>query len=145
MIGSGKLFRPALAGVLLCLLWPACSYLGPRKNIGGPFVIDEGVRFRFYAPTARYVQLAGDWPENNWARGDGRSGESNVGLMEDPDGDGLWEIVVPLPPGRYRYLFRLDENTWHLDPGNPEEVRGGPAGRCSQLVLVPRNNKVEIR
>ena len=145
MIQSNVFFRLAVPLVLVCLLGLACSYLGPRKHAGGPFLIDEGVRFRLYAPTARYVQLAGDWPENNWARGDGSIGEANVGLMEDTDGDGLWEIVVPLPPGRYHYLFRVDENTWHLDPGNPEEVRDGPVGRCSQIILVSRNNKLEIR
>jgi 1,4-alpha-glucan branching enzyme len=145
MIKTNHIFR--LAGLLLLtgLVMPACTYLGPRKQTGGPWVIEEGVRFRFYAPTARYVQLAGDWPENNWARGDGRIGEANVGLMEDPDGDGVWEIVVPLPPGRYFYLFRVDENTWHLDPGNPEEVEGGPAGKCSLILLVNRNNQLEIR
>ena len=145
MIRSDKFSRLAIALVLLYLLGPACSYLRPGQHAGGPFVIDEGVRFRFYAPAARYVQLAGDWPENNWAKGDGRSGEANVGLMEDPDGDGWWEILVRLSPGRYHYLFRVDESTWQLDPGNPEEIPGGPAGRCAQIILVIRNNKLDIR
>jgi hypothetical protein len=122
-----------------------CSYFAPRKSAGGPVAGEEGVTFRFYAPAAGCVQLAGDWPENNWARGDGSVGEADIGLMDDENGDGIWEITVLLPPGRYRYLFWVDENTWHLDPGNPEEVMGGPGKKCSQVILVSRDGKTEIR
>jgi hypothetical protein len=133
---------------MVMLLMPeitGCSYFAARNNAGGPVVSEESTTFRFFAPVARRVQLAGDWPENNWARGDGSAGEADIGLMEDGNADGLWEITVPLPPGRYRYLFWVDENTWHLDPGNPEEVAGGPADRCSQIVLVQRKGKLEMR
>lgn len=122
-----------------------CGYLAPRKLSYGPVVQDGQVFFRYYAPSAQRVQLAGSWPENNWARGDGSVGEANVGLMEDDDGDGVWEIAVALAPGRYEYLFWVDENTWHLDPGNPEEVPGGPAGTSSQIVLYFNNEGLEIR
>lgn len=135
---------------LLCVLWllaavAGCAYLAPRRLAQGPALADGRIVFRFYAPTARRVQLAGDWPENNWARGDGSAGEADIGLMEDGDGDGVWEIRVSLPPGRYRYLFWVDENTWHTDPGNPEEVEGGPARVCSQIVIHRKNNRLEIR
>ena len=129
----------------LTLASAGCSYFAPRKSAGGPLVVEEGVTFRFYAPVAGRVQLAGDWPENNWAQGDGGAGEADIGLMEDGNGDGLWEITVQLPPGRYRYLFWVDENTWHVDPGNPEEVTGGPCDTCSQIVLVQRDGKMEMR
>lgn len=122
-----------------------CSYLASRKASYGPTVKDEAVVFRFYAPSARRVQLAGDWPENNWAKGDGRVGEANIGLMEDDDANGVWEIAVDLPPGRYKYLFWMDETSWHVDPGNPEEVPGGPTGTCSQIILFPKNGRQEIR
>lgn len=132
--------------VLAALAAGGCAYLAPRSQSPGPAVEEAGIVFRFYAPSARRVQLAGDWPENNWARGDGSVGEANIGLMQDADGDGLWEITVPLAPGRYRYLFWVDENTWHLDPGNLEEVPGGPAGTCSALVLYGgTDDKLEIR
>ncbi len=137
--------RFALALAVLCSIAVACSYFAPRKIAGGPAIVENGIQFRFYAPAANRVQLAGDWPENNWARGDGSVGEADIGLMEDGDADGLWEIVVPLPPGRYRYLFWVDENTWRLDPGNPEEVRGGPVNKCSQIIVVSRNNALELR
>jgi len=123
----------------------ACTYLAPRQRALGPAVVDGGVRFQFYAVAAVRVQLAGDWPENNWARGDGAAGEADIGLMADADGDGVWEIVVALEPGRYQYLFWVDENTWRTDPGNPEETAGGPAGRASLITVFRRDGRLEIR
>jgi 1,4-alpha-glucan branching enzyme len=128
-----------------CLCAAGCAWLAPRERAAGPAVVEDGVRFTYYAPSATRVQLAGSWPENNWARGDGSVGEANVGLMSDEDGDGLWEIVVALGPGRYQYLFWVNENTWRLDPGNPEEVVGGPAGKASQLTVFRRSGGLEIR
>jgi 1,4-alpha-glucan branching enzyme len=115
-----------------------------RRSLG-PAVREDVVIFRYYAPSARRVQLAGDWPQNNWARGDGRVGEADVGLMEDGDGDGVWEISLALPPGRYHYLLWVDENTWHVDPDNPEEVEGGPSQRCSLLLLSREGDRLLIR
>jgi 1,4-alpha-glucan branching enzyme len=127
------------------VLAASCAHLAPRKRAAGPEVVGDEVVFRFYAPSAGRVQLAGDWPENNWARGDGSAGEANIGLMSDNDGDGIWEIKVALPPGRYRYLFLVDENTWHLDPGNPEEVDGGPRTKCSNILLFLRDGTLELK
>lgn len=127
------------------ILTAGCGHLAPRTQNPGPAVEDQEVVFRFFAPSARRVQLAGNWPENNWGRGDGSVGEANIGLMADDDGDGVWEIAVALPPGRYEYLFWIDENTWHVDPGNPEEVPGGPAGTCSQIVLHSIGHRLEMR
>ncbi|MFH1755043.1 MAG: hypothetical protein ABIA59_05015 [Candidatus Latescibacterota bacterium] len=145
MFRRTALLHPSSAILALIVIIAGCSHFAPRKNSGGPAAGEDGIRFHFYAPGAGRVQLAGDWPGNNWAKGDGISGEENIGLMNDDDGDGLWEIVVWLSPGKYRYLFWVDENTWHLDPGNPEEITGGPAGKCSQIVLVPRQGKLEMR
>jgi hypothetical protein len=57
----------------------------------------------------------------------------------------MWEIVVPLIAGRYQYVFWIDEATWSLDPGNPEEVGAGPQGRASEIVVVERDGKRELR
>lgn len=138
-----------MASVVALSVWgfsvAGCGYLAARKVSYGPVVKDGQVLFRYYAPSARRVQLAGSWPENNWARGDGSVGEANIGLMDDKNGDGIWEIAVALQPGRYEYVFWVDENTWHLDPGNPEEVSGGPGGTCSQVVLYSAGGSLEIR
>lgn len=123
----------------------ACASLAPRSRATGPAATDHGVRFQFWAPTAHRVQLAGSWPENNWAEGDGPVGEAGIGLMQDDDADGMWELEVRLPAGRYQYLFWVDEATWSLDPGNPEEVEAGPRGRASEMVVVIRDGRREVR
>ncbi len=138
--------RFCLLTAVSAVLWFAgCSHLQSSRVSPGPALVDGDVFFRYFAPTARRVQLAGDWPENNWARGDGSVGEANIGLMDDKEGDGIWEIRVALLPGRYRYLFLVDENTWHLDPGNPEQVPGGPGGTSSQIILYRSHDRLEIR
>jgi 1,4-alpha-glucan branching enzyme len=104
----------------------------------------DGVKFQYYAPGASRVQLAGNWPENNWARGDGSVGEADIGLMTVDD-RGMWEIVVPLDVGRYYYVFWVDDNRYRTDPGNPEEVEFGPHGRSSMLVVFLEGGKLEIR
>jgi len=129
----------------MALFSAGCASLAPRARIAGPVAGGDGVHFVYFAPSAHRVQLAGSWPENNWARGDGPVGEADIGLMADDDGDGLWEVTVALPAGRHQYLFWVDEATWALDPGNPVQVEAGPAGRASELVLVARGAEMEIR
>ena len=129
---------------VVALVAAGCSSFAARGTLPGPRITDDGVAFRFYAPGAGRVQLAGNWPENNWAQGDGSVGEANIGLMK-VNADGVWEIMVRLGPGRYQYVFWVDENTWQLDPGNPEEVVGGPMGKTSLLVVFSAGGKLEIR
>jgi len=131
--------------IAAAVLATGCASLAPRSRASGPAMTADGVRFRFFSPSAHRVQLAGSWPENNWARGDGPAGEADVGLMQDDDNDGVWEIAVPLEPGRYQYVFWLDEATWRLDPGNPAEVEAGPGGRANELVVFQRGGSMEVR
>jgi 1,4-alpha-glucan branching enzyme len=131
--------------LMLAACAAGCASLAPRTRASGPDVTDAGVRFRFFAPSAHRVQLAGSWADNNWARGDGPAGEADIGLMQDDDNDGVWEIVVPLGPGRYQYIFWLDEALWRLDPGNPAEVDAGPGGRASELLVFERDGAMEVR
>ncbi len=44
--------------------------------------------------------------------------------MQDEDGDGVYEITVPLNPGRYEYKFFID-NKELIDPENPVKVPNG--------------------
>ncbi len=68
----------------------------PEKNL-------EFVEFSLKAGKAKAVELVGDF--NSWKPGV---------LPLSRDGKN-WRIMVPLPPGRYRYLFRVDGQT-RLDP-----------------------------
>lgn len=66
------------------------------------------VRFRIRAPKAKTVHLAGDF--NLWSK-------DTLAMKKRRDGD--WELLLPLPPGAYGYLFSVD-GKWTLDSKNPE-------------------------
>ena len=125
----------AIIGMLgLALAAASCGTL-LEKAVRSPIIESGAVTFRLRAPSARTVQLAGDWPENNWAAGDADAGEILVGLMEKGKED-VWAITLRLEPGRYRYRFLIDETRWTLDPENPRIVDDGKGGKAN-LVIVP--------
>jgi len=91
--------------------------------------------FSYYAPSARQVTLAGSF--NNWGgtQGGGRY-DPSIDPMEDPDGDGVWTIVIPLPAGRYQYKFVIDGGVrWEQDPNNADTATDG--GIQNSLIIVP--------
>lgn len=114
----------------------ACGCPRAPGNWTSPERAGEGVVFRFRAPAARAVQLSGSWDSNFHLRGRDWTRDTRVGLMQDPDGDGLWELFVPLGPGRYEYVFLVDGRFWEVDPQNPQRVADGNGGSMS-LVVVP--------
>lgn len=84
-----------------------------------------GTRFTYRPPSpARFVYLAGQF--NNWSETGDR--------MFDTDGDGIYEIVLRLPPGEYQYKFVVD-GQWHGDPDNPRHAPDGFGGQNS-IILV---------
>ncbi len=123
----------ALAAVFL-LSFSCGRYL--ERSLGSPVIDGETVTFRVKASSARTVQLAGDWPRNNWARGDAEEGEVLVGLMKKTADKGVWELAIRLGPGRYRYRFLINEAEWLLDPENPRVVDDGGGGKAN-LLIVP--------
>ncbi|MBI4676839.1 MAG: hypothetical protein HY748_04590 [Elusimicrobia bacterium] len=66
------------------------------------------VEFGLRAPKAKEVRLAGDFTQ--WER-------SAIAMRKRSGG--VWEVLVPLPPGRYRYRFIVD-GVPVLDPKNPD-------------------------
>jgi len=58
--------------------------------------------------------------------------------MEDKDGDGEYEISVPLDPGRYEYKFFVDGEEL-VDPANPVIVPNGMGGFNSVIVIEKTN------
>jgi 1,4-alpha-glucan branching enzyme len=107
-----------------------------EEAVRSPVVEDDSVIFRLKGPSARTVQLAGDWQGNNWGRGDAEEGEVLVGLMEKSADSGIWEISVRLEPGRYRYRFIIDESRLVLDPNNPRIVDDGMGGKANLLIML---------
>ena len=54
-------------------------------------------------------------------------------LSEDPEG--LWKIVIPLPRGRYQYMFVIDRTVWIPDPGSEMTIEDGFGQKNSLLVV----------
>jgi hypothetical protein len=139
--GLSRACRPTAArllgaGLVAAALLAGCAgFPGLEDRFRTLEETDAGILFRFRAPSARTVQILGDWPGNDLGRGEGTAGEVLVGLMSDEDGDGTWEITVDLAPGRYRYRFLVDEVFTALDPANPERVPDGSGGAYSLLVV----------
>lgn len=72
------------------------------------------VKFSIKITGAKDVRIAGDF--NKW------NPDSLVLVKKDAK---TWEAILPLPPGRYRYLCRVDGQDV-LDPLNPEtEMESG--------------------
>lgn len=98
-------YRRSLSGFEPAPLRPIQVRSTPHREEASALPNLEFVPFRLKAPTADSVQLIGDF--NGWKQGAlplARSGER-------------WEVLVPLPPGRYRYLFVVDGRAL-ADPEN---------------------------
>lgn len=105
-----------------------------RDRLPPPHPVDGGILFQYEAPSARYVNLAGTF--NDWG-GTATIGrfDPTIDPMTDPDGDGIWTIIKPLPPGRYQYKFVIDNGVrWERDPNNPGTDQEG--GFTNSLLIV---------
>jgi 1,4-alpha-glucan branching enzyme len=64
----------------------------------------KAVEFKYYAPLAKKVSLAGNF--NNW---------NTSKAYAKKDSKGNWLAKVSLKPGRYEYKFFVD-GSWQNDP-----------------------------
>ncbi len=118
-----------------------CSYTRILRNrLPAPHRVhdfENAVLFQYEAPQAKHVNLCGNWDENTWCgtQGTGRF-DQTIGAMQDDDGDGIWQIVVPLKPGRYQYKFAVDWGIrWEYDQNNPLTEDDGYGSYNSILIL----------
>ena len=85
---------------------------------------ERGILFRAHYPHAEQVYLAGDF--NGW--NPARTPLARQQL------DNVWQVVLPLQPGSYRYRLVVD-NRWQRDPFN-ERVEANPFGELNSVVEV---------
>tara|TARA_Y100001970_G_scaffold264389_1_gene350950 strand:- start:375 stop:782 length:408 start_codon:yes stop_codon:yes gene_type:complete len=131
------LFKKIILFMALTLIINNCSLQFVKKRLSPPYEVEEGVLFQYDAPSARQVNLAGNFPDNEWLKHGDR-----VDLMND-DGengdrianDGVWSIIKSLSPGRYEYKFVIDRNTWVRDPNAFETIDDGYGGENSVLIV----------
>jgi len=83
-----------------------------------PEAVPGGVKFRLMDPSARRVFLVGGF--NGW--------DPTATPLEGPDAEGVWQVVVPLPTGIWRYAFVVD-GVWVSPPEAPRYEADGFGGR----------------
>ena len=119
--------RPPEAGA------PAAVAAAPAAAVGatgpaaatGPADGIQLVRFVLVAPTAHAVAVVGDF--NDWQVGATPLRPAASGRM--------WTVDVPLAPGRHRYAFVVDGESWLPDPTAPR-ASGADFGTPSSVVTV---------
>ena len=84
---------------------------------------DKTVDFKFYAPQARKVYLAGSF--NKW---DAKK------ISAKKDSKGNWNAKVSLKPGRHEYKFFVD-GCWVNDPGCSNCVPNA-FGTCNCIIEI---------
>ncbi|MCF7918835.1 MAG: glycogen-binding domain-containing protein [Candidatus Cloacimonetes bacterium] len=130
--------------ILLLLAVAACSMNIVKKRLTPPHAVASGIMFQHDAPSARQVNLAGNFPDNLWAGT--ASSTSRFDDRIDPmydDGthgdlvaeDGIWTLIKKVSPGRYEYKYVIDRNTWVTDPNAVETTDDGYGGKNSVLTV----------
>ena len=85
----------------MTLLSTGCSLNFIKNRLSPPQRIEGGILFQYDAPSARQVNLAGNFPDNEWLKygnkidvmhDDGKNGDRVAG-------DGIWSIVKSLSAG----------------------------------------------
>ncbi|UCF99377.1 MAG: hypothetical protein JSV89_07515 [Spirochaetaceae bacterium] len=130
-LGSRESLRPRLKPLWIGI--PAAAVLVIALSIGLMLSRPGGeaketivVRFELTAPEAREVAVVGNW--NRW--------DPQAQKLEDRDGDGVWEIEIPLKRGQeHQYQFLIDGQTWIPDPEAPLQVEDGFGGVNSVLQI----------
>ena len=132
-----KLILVSILYLAVAFISTGCSLNFIKKRLSPPHRVEEGILFQYDAPSARQVNLAGNFPDNEWLkygnqfdvmRDDGKNGDR-------VSNDGIWSIVKPLPPGRYEYKYVIDRNSWIEDPNALEMVDDGYGGKNSVLIV----------
>lgn len=104
-----------LSAVLLLVSCTAVQDRGPERPIPADF--------RLTAPDAKRVSVVGTF--NGW--------DPQTHPLRGPDRNGVWSLSLPLPSGRYRYLFVVDGVRWVTDPTAVASEEDGFGGHNSVL------------
>jgi hypothetical protein len=94
------------AGLAAVMLVPSPSAPTPATVAAGDGL--TAVRFSISAEVASRVSVVGDF--NDW---------NPAGTPLHRAAGGQWSVTLPLTPGRYRFSFLLDGETWIPDPHLP--------------------------
>ena len=132
-----KLIIVSILTIVMVLFSINCSINIIKKRLSPPHKVESGILFQYDAPSARYVNLAGNFPDNEWLKQGNRVDVMNdSGINGDKiSGDGIWSIIKPLASGRYEYKFVVDRNSWVEDPIALDRADDGYGGVNSVLIV----------
>ncbi|MBI1316495.1 T9SS type A sorting domain-containing protein [bacterium] len=82
------------------------------------------------------VHVAGNWQDEAGYPSDW---DPSSAMMTDPDGDGVYELIVTIPAGTYEYKF-INGNAW----GSDESVPGTCAVNQNRQVVLSGNTVLPI-
>jgi hypothetical protein len=96
----------------------------PRKSNPDPLDgLPDGLKFSFRGPPGEIVSVAGNF--NGWD-------PFMYELKEWPAG--VYSINIPLPPGRYQYVF-FHRGERFTDPYNPNRIYARDGSAASEVVI----------
>jgi 1,4-alpha-glucan branching enzyme len=90
----------ALSFLILCQWTPAVGETGKSDD-------KVSVLFSYNAPDARRVCISGSF--NRWSK-------TSHCLTKNGE---TWSVEIRLSPGKYSYLFVIDDRRWEVDPEAP--------------------------
>lgn len=121
---NGEFFRPAPVEVMAAREAPAPEIPGPIQRLLGVRQTARGILFVQPLSAGKAVSVAGDF--NGWSPA-GHEMRVNRGL-------GVFELLVPVPPGVYSYRLVVD-GIWKPDPFNPA-TQPNPFGEANSVLRV---------
>ncbi len=106
---------------------PALAPVSATSSTVAAAVVDsvQVIQFVLVAPGAQTVELVGDF--NDWQAG--------ATPMRVAASGRVWSVQVPLPVGRHRYAFVVDDDRWVPDPSAPR-ASGDDFGTPNSVVTV---------
>ena len=114
----------AAAAAMAALVGASCAAtMAPAPPVTTP----AGVRFVLQRAGATSVALAGSF--NEWS--------ASTHPLRRAKPDGLWTIVVPLPPGEHTFMFVVDGKEW-VSPPLAEDYSDDGFGAKNGIVVVRR-------
>jgi 1,4-alpha-glucan branching enzyme len=129
-----RLFSTVVLMSLLIICLMGCATMSAIKDrLPPPHRVESGILFQYDAPAAQRVNLAGVF--NDWGGTLTGPFDPTIDPMTKNE-KGIWQITIPLDPGRYEYKFVLDGGVvWKHDPNNAERVDDGYGGYNSVIVI----------
>lgn len=121
-LSAGALAAAALAVALVPVWLSRDPAPDPAGTMVAPVVF---VQFSLEAPGARTVAVSGDF--NQWTAD---------AVMDDPDGDGIWTLRIPVEPGVHEYMFVVDGERWVTDPLAERYTDDGFGNRNAVLAVT---------